>query len=524
MKRAWLVLVLVALVAAVTRTADADVIERGRVVTIEENEIYFNIGADKQLAAGARLRFKRPIQLKHPVTAAVVSDWLPVGSAVVTAVGKQLSMARVKPDLRKRIKKGDVVEALVGRPEKPAATQPTRPPATPLPKLDRHTAQVLAVWQRTAGRSLSARILVWDAYLREHRKSPYAAAVREHIDSLRKLREELQPAELRARHVSIPGVSHRAPSRATAGQPIGLVFVLDRPRDVIATWLHYRRRGTTTYRRLALTRHHDNYLRGTIPGDAVLSPGVEYFVEVATSAGKVGAAVRSAGTPQAVEVPQPTLARLFEQRRRRSRVSVSTTYLDFATFDRRDGVRTDRFWLFEADFLYRLRKRIYGVRVGYGSFNGRGGYADRDFGPAGAPEAGFNYGYTEIELRANRYTSLMGRVIAGVGREGYGMGVAGRARFGVEDGTSLTLTASTIAEIGFLSELRMQWNAVTDVPLGLSVGLTDQPNRGDLGVRLTTSIGWRALSWFQPTLRISYQARTVTHAGIGAGLGMVFDW
>ena len=56
------------------------------------------------------------------------------------------------------------------------------------------------------------------------------------------------------------------------------------------------------------------------------------------------------------------------------------------------------------------------------------------------------------------------------------------------------------------------------------MGLTDRPNRGNLGVRLATSIGWRALPWFYPTLNISYQARTVVHSGVGAGLGMVFDW
>jgi hypothetical protein len=34
----------------------------------------------------------------------------------------------------------------------------------------------------------------------------------------------------------------------------------------------------------------------------------------------------------------------------------------------------------------------------------------------------------------------------------------------------------------------------------------------------------RTLGWFQPTIRLSYQARTVVHSGLGLGLGLVFDW
>jgi hypothetical protein len=116
------------------------------------------------------------------------------------------------------------------------------------------------------------------------------------------------------------------------------------------------------------------------------------------------------------------------------------------------------------------------------------------------------------------------RGIAGVGQGGLGFGAEARFRLGVEDGTNLSLGASTVSEIGFLTEIRMQWNAMPDFPLGLAVALTDQPSRGDLGVRLTTDIGYRALSWVQPTLRLSYQGRNVDHTGIGAGLGLVFDW
>jgi len=43
-------------------------------------------------------------------------------------------------------------------------------------------------------------------------------------------------------------------------------------------------------------------------------------------------------------------------------------------------------------------------------------------------------------------------------------------------------------------------------------------------VRLATDLGWQARPWVRPTVRLSWQGRTAAHAGIGGGLGLVFDW
>ena len=115
-------------------------------------------------------------------------------------------------------------------------------------------------------------------------------------------------------------------------------------------------------------------------------------------------------------------------------------------------------------------------------------------------------------------------MIAGLGRNGLAFGAEGRVRFGEEEKSNLSFAVSTLEDVGFLSEVRMQWAALQHMPLGLAVGVTDQPNNGDLGVRLSGDIGYRALDWFQPTVRVSYQGRSVQHSGLGVGLGMVFDW
>jgi hypothetical protein len=104
------------------------------------------------------------------------------------------------------------------------------------------------------------------------------------------------------------------------------------------------------------------------------------------------------------------------------------------------------------------------------------------------------------------------------------MGAEGRLRIGDVDGTSLHLTASQIASVGYLTQVRLQVDPFGRAPLGLSVGVTDRPAQGDLAVRLGVDVGLRTLSWIEPVVRVSYQGRTVEHSGLGAGLGLNFHW
>jgi len=536
MRAVKLTLVL-ALVAGLSPIAAADVIQSGFIVRIEDREIYFNLGSVAGLEAHDRIRIKRPIAIKHPVTRKKLKDWLPIGSADVTSVGDRLSMAVLEPDMLAQVRVGDVVEAYVERdeeilatapqPEPEPAAQPEEPPQpeAPLPTLDEETKDVLTVWNATVGQSLDVRISAWEEYLERKPDSPYAAAVHEDLEVLRAQRERMRPSELALEERVVHGLEHKAPTRGRAGEPVPLVFLLDDPKRFGAAWLHYRARGAASYKKGRLRREGDLYLRGAIPAEAVAGPGVEYFVELASDKGDVGAAVGTPDRPEVVDVEPPPIVERFTERRRRSRMSIRATYLDFASFDGRTGQHTDQFFHFEADFLFRLRGILYGIRSGMGVFNGRGGFANRVYErTSDAPEAGFNYGYTELEFRGRHKTAFLGRLAAGVGRDGFGLGVEGRFRLGDEDATNLSLGVTKLAEIGFLTEIRMQWDAVHRVPLGLAVALTDQPSGGDLGVRLATDIGLRTFEWFQPTIRLSYQARTVVHSGLGLGIGLVFDW
>lgn len=522
------------LAAAAARSAHADEVVAGVVVKTDAREIFVNLGAGKGVVDGAQLRIKRPITLRHPITRAAVVDWLPIGSATVTSAGSALTMAVLDPALRAQVAVGDIVEVYVERDDRPAPT-PVAPAgpidSRPLPQVDPDTAELLRLWRSLTGATLDRRISAWEGWLATHGTSAHAAAVTADLEALRAQREATTPRRPTA-GASTVRLQHLGPSRAAAGHDLGLVFVVDDPAALASASLHYRKRGSTTYQRTLLTLEGGLYLRGAIPAAAVASPGVEYFVEAGGPRGDAGAAYASPEQPHPVEVDPPPLVTVFDPAPGRIRLSIQTSYLDFATFDHRevDGRavdRRDRFSLTEIDVLYRLREPLWGVRAGFGAYGGSGGFADGVWTAANpAPTVGFQYGYVEAELRIPSGVPLgvATRLVVGVGNDGLGVGGALRLRIGDADGNNLSAGLSGIDQIGFVSDLRLETWPRARLPIGISVGVTDQPGGGDLGVRLATDLGWQARPWIRPTVRLSWQGRTATHAGLGGGLGLVFDW
>lgn len=524
-------------VAASTGTAHADVIVRAHAVKLEAGELYFDAGRAAGLVPGLPARIKRPIELKHPVTGKLVADELPLGELTVAVVGEHLSMLvpRGLP-----VREGDVVEVLVPREEKPLAGDATpvvvvAPEAAlpSLPVVDAASREAVALFTAQAGTGIDERIAGWEEWLGTHAASPLAPGIRTELERLRVLRREIVIEEGARAAVapSIDAVMHAVPSRGRQQMPFTLAFVIPELAQVATGWLHYRKSGDATFRRLELTPEGDGYLRAELPAEVVEDPGLDYFVEVLTRGGLVGVAVGSAEQPIFVPVDAPITSRIFTERRNRSRISLIGSLRDFATFDSRtgtdgtDAAYGDRIASFEADFLYRLYTRLHGIRVGFGVLSGEGGNANPDPMNDTPRPATFNYAYTELEFRTSKRMAVLARAVAGVGRTGLGFGAEGRLRLGPEEGTNLTAGASSIAETGFLSELVLQWAVFHSIPLGFGIAVGDQPNPGgDLGVRFTADIGFRVVPWMTPTIQVSYQGRSLEHSGVGAGLGMVFDW
>ena len=421
------------------------------------------------------------------------------------------------------IKLGDVVEVLVDRPDapKPNVPVPVGPP------VEAKTAELIGVFAAQVGKSLDVRIAGWEKFLSTHPDSPYADGVRRDLDALRGLREEMQPHTTQNEE-TITSIAHASPKNALAGLAIPVVFVMDQPERVASAYLHYRVRGERTYRSVLLTREHEIYLRGAVPAEVVRPPGVDYFLEISTPRGRSGLAVGTPTAPIAVEVARPPLIDKFGSTPGRSTAKLAFEYLDFATFDRRTGDHRDRLVQATVDFTYRLPGVVEDVGVGYGTYAGRGGYAEHIWTATDPlPRAGFHYGYADVELggrTGGMHLAAAAQVIAGVGERGFGMGIEGRVRIGERDETNLALIARTVDQVGVLSEVRFGTQPVRGMLLGVSVGATNQPNNGDIGVKLGTEIVVIAIRNMTLGLRGSWQGRNVSHGGIGGGTALGFSW
>jgi hypothetical protein len=521
-------LVCILALVAVARLARAeDAIVRGRVIKVEAKEIYVDLGGGRGIIAGAALRIKRTITLRHPVTHAPVQDWIPIGSASVTAVGAVMSRA-VVGDLVSEIRAGDVAEILVIGAEPAAPIAPAAPTAA-APPVDPATAEVLALFAAQAGQPLEARIAGWEHYLSTRPGSPYADGIRRELDSLHALLDQLHPQTVAHGADVLTTVQHAPLDTAVAGTAIPVVFVLDKPQQVASAYLHYRQVGDRTYRSLLLAREHDIYLRGVVPAEVVQPPGVDYFVEVSTPTGHSGLALGTPSQPISVEVPAPAILDRFASRPGRSSVKLDTDYLDFASFDKRAGDHRDWMVASTVDFTYRLDHIVESLGVGYGVYAGAGGYANQTWDPMNPiPRSGFDYGYMDAELGghtdAGVHLSVGGQLIAGVGRQGFGMGVEGRFRIGDRDATNLLLSARTIDQVGTLSLIRFGTRLAQRLLFGVSVAATDQPNQGDLGVRLGSDVEVIGSGNVSVLLHGSWQGRSIDHGGLGGGAGLGVYW
>jgi hypothetical protein len=520
---------LIALLVVAPALAHADdEIVRGSIVKIEAQEIYVNIGVDRGVTGGSSLRLKRPIALRHPVTRAAIQDWIPLGSASVSQAGAVMSRA-VVGDLVGELKVGDLAEILVDRPDAPAtAAAPAPRPQPGAPQVDPATAEVLGVFAAQAGQPLDARIASWERYLSTRGTSPFAEAIKRDLDQLHALRDELHPRTAAQSSETMVTLRHEPPKVAPAGSQIPVVFVLDQPDRVASAYLHYRVNGSRTYRSVLLVREHDIYLRGAIPADVVAVGAIDYFVEASTPAGGSGLAIGTPLEPISIEVTKPTLIDKFGSAPGRSSVKLAFDYLDFARFDKRGGNRTDYMITGNVDFTYRLSSVVESLGVGYGVYAGAGGLRDMVWMDQSLiPKTGFHYGYADIEVGGNTegvHVSGGGALIAGVGRTGFGMGGEGRLRIGDRDATNLAVIARSISEVGFISDIKFTAKPARSFLVGVSVGATDQPNKGDVGVKLGTELEIIAIKNMSVILRGSWQGRSTTHGGAGAGAGLGFYW
>lgn len=426
---------------------------------------------------------------------------------------------------------------------------------------------VRGVWQHTLGQPPAARIALWEALLAAAPDNVYADDVRAEIASLRAQDEALaraadaapeDRATVRTRALATldgrvrGAIAGDPPTRARGGHAVALAFLVVDPAATARAWLYARPRGAADYQRLPLTADGDGYVRAEIPAELVAPPGVEWFIEAVSADGEPAAVWADRQAPATIDVAnarEPAYAQAG-----RSRVTLSGDYVDF---DGGLGGGWDQYQQLELDFMYRFERPIYALRLGLGTLAGIGGPKDvidadatdqcRDGdGTLRCRRLAFTYVYAEVELALSSKIALMirpqaGRLTSDERTNGdvgdcldgtpdpscsisAGYGLRGRLRIGEERGTNLLLGAGFTQDVGTLLEAAYAWAPHVQVPVLLAVQVTDLPVPEDFGVRIVGDVGWRKLAWVYPSLRVSYQARDVDHAGFSGGLGLTFDW
>lgn len=79
----------------------------------------------------------------------------------------------------------------------------------------------------------------------------------------------------------LPKISPPADTIAGAGVPMTVVTTIQNDHDSLQHTLHYRAGGDSLYQRLPMSRGADGRISATIPGSAVTSRGLEYFISTA---------------------------------------------------------------------------------------------------------------------------------------------------------------------------------------------------------------------------------------------------
>lgn len=480
-KAALCALALVSALAGRAR-ADASPSSVGTVIAIDSGDLVLDLGSAKHVHDGDLVELWRPVRLRHPVTGQLLVDRFRIGTVRLTQVRSALSLS--------------VIEGAVSRP--PAAGDlvivPERAPATNAP-LPVAPAPVLPT-----------------ALARAPARAPDAAAP--------VVVTVPQDAAVKRTPVA-PPLATAAPKldRVRLGEPQRFAIELD--ARFSGGVVHVRRKGAAGYRSLAMESVGPRYWAATLPGDAMTDTGMEYFVEGVPAEGAPVAVVGTADAPRSVEVDPPALY----VRTKDAAIAQVSLQSEYASFNAKRA--NDYVWQTEGSVGWRLRDEgIRAVRSGFGVLRGKGGSLD-DLDERGyAPEiVGLTYGYVEAEVTISSSYALIGRPILGLRESGITGGASAFVRVGNDLRTNLLVGGEILGGVGQRGIVELDWKTIARVPIVLRTEVTTQPaSSGDVGARVIAQVGYQLVRELTVSARASYQGRTISHAGPGAGLAVGYQW
>ena len=511
----------------------------GVIVKIDRREIVVDLGTRDGFRAGQRVRILRRLRVKHPLSGRVLEDRFPIGVLVLEQVGRYLSIIRSFNKLKRPPAVGDFVVRLGGRGARSttlpagAGRRPARGGHDPagLSQQGRHCPkcrkdrQMLALhraWLSTLGRPVRQRIQIWNRFLKRPSKGRFRVKV---IKEIRWLYALSRGSWLPARAMGVR-VYHSRPRLIRVKEPVRLTMAVVAPWKIAAVICHVRAGRVGVYAPLRMSRVGDYAWSVRVPPGMIKPKWLQYYIEILSP---TGASYLAAGRPRAphwVRVRKP----LSTKPQTRGR-SYASTFFEYVTFYA-SAPQKDYYYRFEADYMYRLRKFLYAVRMGLGIFEGAGGPAlGIEDGTVKESPRALSYGYLELEFRLGSYFSIIGRGIMGsllkddLGRPGGASGgFEGRIRIGRELGTNLVMGLLLFGDVGTEGVITFTIAKLPRFPIAASLVVTNLPVGEDVGVRLILQGGWRVARWFSFNLRAGVNVRNIRHAGPSVGAGLVFHW
>jgi hypothetical protein len=559
----------IVLVAALALPASASAqVTEGNILSIDPSgEIVIDLGASRGVATGDLLEVWRPLRFKNPVTGKTINDRILIAKLRVKQARPELAIARVEGDVERQLAPGDVVLAANAAPAPAPAPPPTPAPPLPAPApapakparpaspttvttttTTTHTATTVPTLPPHAdadARELDelfgslknatpdARIVAYEKFVLEHPQSRHANAVWVEAKSLRRLLEmNLREVE-RENQRPKPG-GFAGPKTAPVGAPLELALELEKARGAV---LHVRRAGEQGYVSTPMRETGASYFAGSIPAATMSEGTIEYFVEATDSNGEVHAVAGSAPAPLAVKAENPLPP---DSRKREEGTIVRAGALtDYASFSSKSN--QDYVWQSEAQLGARFRDvGLRALRSGFGAYRGRGGtLQDLDQKGLAGRDVGLTYGYLETELAPDSILAFVVRAIVGLREDGVSGGAQGFLRIGNDRRTNLLIGGEVLGGIGLRGITQLEWNLLPRVPVMLRSEVTNQPagvsvpksasglastGQGEVGVRSIVQVGYRVLPSLVVAGRGSFQARTINHAGPGAGAAVTYEW
>ena len=541
-----------------TSATDAAPIEiTGTVLALEEEgeELILDLGGNLGATEGATVEIWRPLKLKHPVTGKVISDRFRIGTLELGQVRPSMSIAKATGTLTRTPEKGDlVILRKAPAPGKPAPAAPTKPGGTTeasdkpggegdTASADPEAVVIATMFDRLKGADLVTRIKAYEDYVREKPNGRHARVLYEEAASLRRLLEaegkpgaKRAPAKGQITRTDPSLVSFKPPTAAVEGSPLELVVEL----DDLATGaiLHVRTRGKQTYTPLVMASAGLGYWAATVPGDRLVSSEIEYFIEATMASGDAKAVVGLPGSPEKIQIQDaPKIAKPEK------RIASAMLLTDFADYNGLKG--NDRVWQTEGTFGLRYGDTgVRALRSGFGVYRGVGGSLnDLDtLGLSGRP-VGLTYGYLETEIGFHRLFGVIGRVAIGLLDDGISGGGQILFRIGNDRETNLVLGGELLGGVGLRGFTQLELNTFKRVPILVRTEVTNQPagssrfrppsengqptlstEEGEVGARGIVQVGYRLTPGLVVAARVSFQGRTINHAGPGFGGAVGYEW